>query len=83
MADILSPSRVSGTNGDYKSGGTKNFHAQMALTVGEQLKGKMDISPCPLYNPLVGERTLRAELLRDPVPNGLWVLQEVTTQIWT
>ena len=30
---------------------TKDLHAQMAVTVGEQLKRKMDISPCPLYNP--------------------------------
>ena len=34
---ILSPSRVSGTNGDYKSGGTKDYHAQMTITVGKQL----------------------------------------------
>ena len=43
----------------------KDFHAQMAVTVGEQVKGKMEISPFPLYNPLYGEQILRPELLRD------------------
>ena len=69
QADILSPSRVPKINSGYKSGGTKYFHAQMAITVGEQLKRKMHIYTCPLYNPLDGEETLRAELLRNPVPN--------------
>ena len=54
----------------------------MGVTVEEQLKGKKDISPCPLYNSLVGKRTLQVELLRDPVPNESWVLQEVPAQIW-
>ena len=31
--------------------------------------GKMDISLCLRYNSLHGERTLWAELIRDPVPN--------------
>ena len=35
------------TIGSYKSVGTKDFHAQMAVTMGEQFKGKMDISPYP------------------------------------
>ena len=47
LADKLSPARVSGANSDYKSGETKDFHAQMAVIVREQFKGKMDISPCP------------------------------------
>ena len=28
-------------------------------------------------------QSLRAELLRDPVPNWSWVLQEVPAQIWS
>ena len=47
----------------------KNFHAQMTVTVGEQLKGTMDISPSTLYKPLNGEQILGTELIRDPVPN--------------
>ena len=38
---------------------------KMAVTLGEQLKEKIDISSCPLYNPLDGEQTLQTELLRD------------------
>ena len=70
-ADILLPSRVSRTNSSYKSGGTKDFHGQMAITVGVQLKGKMDISLCPLYyNRLDGNGILRAELLCQLVSNS-------------
>ena len=43
----------------------------------EQFKGKVDISSCVWCNPLDEEQTLRAELLRDPVPNWPWILQEV------
>ena len=68
---------VHGTIGSYKSRGTKDFYAQMAVTMGEQFKGKMDISPYPWCNALNEEQSLRAELLRDPSPNWLWVLQEV------
>ena len=46
----------------------------MAVTMGEQLKERMDTSPSPGYNPLYGEQTLRAELLRDPVSNRACVL---------
>ena len=46
----------------------KFFHAEMAVTLGEHLKGKIDISPYPLHNLLDREQTLWAELLRDPVP---------------
>ena len=45
----------------------------MAVTMGEQFKGMMDISPYPLDV----EQSLRAELLLDPVPNWSWFLQEV------
>ena len=31
--DILPPSRIPGTIGSYKSGGTKDFHAQMVVTI--------------------------------------------------
>ena len=81
LADSLS--RVPGTNNNYKSGRTKDFHAQMAVTMGEKFKGKIDISPCPRCNPLIEERTLQAELLRDPVSNWSWVLQEVPVHIWS
>ena len=47
----------------------KEFHAQIAVAVGEQLKGMMDISPHSLNNALDGEQTLQAELLCNPVPN--------------
>ena len=47
------------------------------------LKGKMGISPCPLYNPLDVEQMLRANFPRGPVSNWSRVLQEVPTQIWT
>ena len=70
-----------GTIGSYKSGGTKDFHAQMAVTMGEQFKGKVDISPYLWCNSLDEEQSLRAELVRDPVPNWSWVLQEVPAQI--
>ena len=53
----------------YKNGETKDFRSRITVTVGEQIMGKMDISPRPLYNPLDGEQTLGAELIRDPVPN--------------
>ena len=70
--DILPPSRVTGTISSYKSKGTKDLHAQMAVTMGEQFKGKVDISPYLWCNSLDEEQSLRAELLRDPVPN--WVM---------
>ena len=79
--DIPSLSRVPGTNTNYKSGGTNNFHAQMADKMGEQFKGKINISPCPRCNPLDKEQTLRAELLCNLVANCLWVLQEVPAQV--
>ena len=83
LLDIPSLLRVSRTNSSYRSAETKDVHAEMAVIMWEQLKWKMDISPCPLYNSLDGEQTLQAELLRVPVPNWLWMLQEVPTQIWT
>ena len=58
-----------------------DFHAQMAVTMGEQFKGKMDISPCLLCNALDEEQTLLAILLRDPVPNWSWMLPEVPAHI--
>ena len=39
--DIPSQSRVPGTNNNYKSGGTKVFHEQMADTMGEQFKFRL------------------------------------------
>ena len=33
------------TKGSYKSEGTKDFHAQMTVIMGEQFKGNMDIVP--------------------------------------
>ena len=35
----------------YKSGGTNDFHAQMAVTIGGQLKGWMNILPRHGLNP--------------------------------
>ena len=71
MRRILSPTppRVSGTNSNYKSRGTKNFHAEMAVTMVEQFKGKIEISPRACCNPLDVEQIYRAKLLRDPIPN--------------
>ena len=50
--------------------------------MGQKFKEKVDISRCVVYNPFDGERTLRAEHLRDPVPNWTCILQEVPAQIW-
>ena len=50
--DIPSLCSVPGISNNYKSGGMKGFHAQMAVTMGEQFNGKVDISPCPRYKPL-------------------------------
>ena len=78
LADKIKSSRVPGTNSNYKSGGTFDFHAQMA----EKFKGKVDISPCSGYNPLDEERTLRTDLLHNPVTNWSWLIQKVPAQIW-
>ena len=40
------------TNSSFKSVEMKELIARTAVTMGEQIKGKMDISPCSLYNPL-------------------------------
>ena len=45
----VSPFVVSRANSGYKSGETKDFNSQITVMVGEQLKRKMDSSPCPLY----------------------------------
>ena len=41
-------SGVSTINSSYKIGGTKDFHAQMAVTIGEQFKGKMENKHCEM-----------------------------------
>ena len=53
LADILSLSRVSRTNSHYKSGGTKDFHPQMAVTVGNILRRRWTFHLVPYITPWI------------------------------